>query len=177
MAAIRNDAILAGLEAAQRLADRLAATQTRIVFAESCTAGLASALLAQIPGISAWHCGSAVTYRETTKIAWLNVSAEDIERHTAVSEQVAKQMAAGVLGNTPEAQLALSTTGHLGPNAPPSFDGLAFVGIARRAAGDHAASAIQLGTCHRLQLKEQERIARGWEAATAVLQLAALEVG
>lgn len=169
MASIRNDALLAALEAAQRLADDLAATRTRIVFAESCTAGLVSALLAQAPGISAWHCGSAVTYREATKVAWLEVSQRDLERHTAVSQPVAEQMAAGVLRNTPEAQLAVSITGHLGPNAPAEFDGLAFVGTARKVAG---AEEIEPGMCHRLQLRETARVARGWEAAIAVLRLA-----
>ena len=44
-----------------------------LVLAESCTGGLAAAALATIPGISRWFCGSAVTYRDQTKIDWLAV--------------------------------------------------------------------------------------------------------
>ncbi len=167
--------------AATLLAAALERSQTKIVFAESCTAGLVSAVLAHVPGVSTWHCGSAVTYREATKVGWLGVSAEDLARFTAVSEPVARQMAIGVLRNTPEAQLALSITGHFGPNAPSEFDGVAFVGVARRLATnessnandtDDEASDCQVLACHRLKLKASERIARGWEAATDVIRLA-----
>ena len=51
------------LSAARRLAKILAATNHKIVFAESCTAGLVAQSLSRIPGISPWHCGSMVTYR------------------------------------------------------------------------------------------------------------------
>ena len=58
---------------AAELAEQLAAKQQKIVFAESCTAGMAAALLGGCPGISAWLCGSAVTYREATKTRWLDI--------------------------------------------------------------------------------------------------------
>jgi len=46
---------------AKRLAQILEEQNRKIVFAESCTGGLVSATLTQIPGISSYHCGSAVT--------------------------------------------------------------------------------------------------------------------
>ncbi len=113
---------------------QLKAKRLRIVFAESCTAGLLAATLGQIPGISESLCGSAVTYRNATKAGWLGVDTKllDDPAITAVSDPVARQMAKGVLQMTPEADLAVSVTGHLGPDAPTDQDGLVFVGIAQR---------------------------------------------
>ncbi len=153
-------------EAAHQLAALLSKQQMRIVFAESCTAGLASATLAQVPGISQWHCGSAVTYRETTKTQWLHIPPEDIELYNVVSREIAAQMALGVLKITPEADIAAAITGHLGPDAPAEFDGVAFVAIARRTSGE-TKSIIQ----QRFQLEAAERTARQYEAAVKLLNL------
>ncbi len=149
---------------AQKLAALLDEQRVRVVLAESCTAGLASAALAQVPGISHWHCGSAVTYREETKQAWLDVSSADLARFTAVSEPVAQQMAVGVLAKTPEANFAASITGHLGPNAPEGFDGIALIGVAHR----DGESTNVLGI-HRIVLRSTGRIQRQEEAATLLL--------
>ena len=119
-------------EITQDLARTLADRQLRVVFAESCTAGLAAATLASVPGISAYLCGSAVTYRERTKQDWLGVSAENLARYTAVSEPVARQMAVGVLENTVEADISVAITGHLGPDAPVEQDGVVYVAVAQR---------------------------------------------
>jgi len=122
------------LAAAHDLAERLRRTNTRIVFAESCTAGLIAATLSRIPGISEHLCGSAVVYRNGTKTAWLDVSADDLANESIgpVSEDVATAMATGVLEHTPEAHVAAAVTGHLGPDAPVNLDGVIVVGIARR---------------------------------------------
>ncbi|MGI9473183.1 MAG: CinA family protein [Rubripirellula sp.] len=154
-------------ELAIQLAERLANCRTRIVFAESCTGGLISAEMARVPGISEWLCGSAVTYRCETKSAWLDVSRNEIEVHTAVSDVVASEMAEGVLRKTSEASLALSVTGHLGPGAPEGFDGLVFVGIALRTSSDR----IEIET-QRHQLLQSTRVARQSEAAAVVMQAA-----
>lgn len=153
------------MELAEQLVQRLAETGTRVVFAESCTGGLIAAELAKVPGVSEYLCGSAVTYREDTKARWLGVSREDIEQQTAVSSPVASQMARGVLRNTPEASLAASITGHLGPDAPPELDGIVYLGIAWRDEDGRltdAASRHQLGCTER---QERQR-----EAASLVLE-------
>lgn len=107
----------------------------KIVFAESCTGGLISAALTRIPGVSAYHCGSAVVYQVETKIAWLGVSKKTVAKHGVVSSEVAVEMARGALEHTPHADLAASVTGHLGPGAPEGQDGLMFAAAAvRRAA-------------------------------------------
>ena len=103
---------------AKTLASVLKSRDLRIVFAESCTGGLVSAALTRVPGISDYHCGSAVVYRIDTKTRWLNVPSELLVKPGPVSNVVARHMAEGVLRHTPEADVAASITGHLGPNAP-----------------------------------------------------------
>ena len=153
-------------EIVNELASELSRQRLRIVFAESCTGGLVSASMASVPGISQWLCGSAVTYRCNTKQAWLGVRSSEIQIHTAVSREVAQEMAVGVLGKTPEADLALSVTGHLGPNAPEGFDGLVFVGIARRR--EQQPPIVEVV---RQQLQETQRGARQREAASFVMEI------
>jgi PncC family amidohydrolase len=104
----------------------------RIVFAESCTAGLVSASLARVPGISEFLCGSAVVYRIDTKAKWLGIREDVLQEPGPVSSLIASQMAEHVLALTPEADLAASITGHLGPGAPPDLDGVIYIAVARR---------------------------------------------
>ena len=114
------------------LATQLSTSQQKIVFAESCTAGMAAALLGGCPGISAWLCGSAVTYREETKTRWLNIDSLLLKQFSAESAETTRQMAEAVLQKTPEANVAAAITGHLGPQAPPEIDGRIFMAIAIR---------------------------------------------
>jgi len=153
--------------AARELADVLERYQAQIVFAESCTAGLVSASLATVPGISRWLCGSAVTYQEATKHRWLDVRRQDLEKFTAVSEQVASRMAWGVLAITPHADWAVSVTGHLGPDAPPNLDAVVFVATANRQRGSER---IELGQPKRFVLTASDRQSRQVEAAILVLR-------
>lgn len=119
-------------QAAQRLAQDLERLGLRIVLAESCTAGLASAALGRVPGISRFHCGSLVTYRETSKREWLAIDEQRIALHSAESAEVAADMAQSALARTPEADMSAAITGHLGPKAPPERDGHWFCAIALR---------------------------------------------
>jgi nicotinamide-nucleotide amidase len=117
---------------AKRLAVTLAATGRRVVFAESCTGGLISQILTEVSGISEYLCGSAVVYRIGTKAAWLGVDEGVLKKPGPVSRIVAEQMAVGVLEKTPEASVAASVTGHLGPNALKRQDGLIYSAVALR---------------------------------------------
>lgn len=120
-------------QAGHQLAQLLFLREKKLVLAESCTAGLVSATLAQTPGISRWLCGSAVVYQEATKSAWIGVSPATLQQWTAVSTEVAIEMATGVLLKTPQADIAASITGYLGPETdPPEMDGVAFMAIALR---------------------------------------------
>lgn len=118
-----------------RVAKLLKAADLKVVFAESCTGGLVSGALTRIPGISNHHCGGVVVYRNETKQAYLGIPAALLEVPGPVSREVAELMAIGVLKMTPEADVAASVTGHLGPNAPPALDGVVFIAVARRGSG------------------------------------------
>ena len=120
------------LAAARRVARLLKSTGRKVVFVESCTGGLVSGALTRIPGISEHHCGGMVVYRNETKAAYLDISPALLADPGPVSRPVAELMARTVLERTPEADLSVAVTGHLGPNAPAPLDGLVFVAIAIR---------------------------------------------
>ncbi|WP_241385269.1 competence/damage-inducible protein A [Rhodococcus sp. CH91] len=85
-----------------------------IATAESCTGGLVAARLTDRPGSSAYVTGGVVSYSNDAKSDLIDVPAEMIAAHGAVSEQVAAAMAEGArrrLG----ADVAVSTTGIAGP--------------------------------------------------------------
>ncbi len=117
---------------AEKVVDLLKQHDLKVAFAESCTGGLVSGALTKIPGVSQYHCGGMVTYRNETKAAYLGIPGSTLEDPGPVSVIVAQLMAEGVLHNTPEADVAASVTGHLGPGAPPHQDGLVYIGFARR---------------------------------------------
>ena len=117
---------------ATQLFHALEKTGDVLVLAESCTAGLIAATLARVPGMSRRLAGSFVVYQIDSKVAWLGISADAIRRHDVVSREVAESMATQALTRTPHATIAMSITGHLGPDAPSSLDGVAWLAIARR---------------------------------------------
>ncbi len=82
--------------------------------AESCTGGMVSAALTDIPGSSAVVERGFVTYTNAAKSEMLGVRTATLEAHGAVSEEVAAEMAAGALAHS-KAQLAVSITGIAGP--------------------------------------------------------------
>ena len=81
---------------AEYLGQELLKSGSTIAFAESCTGGLASSMITDIPGSSEYLLGSVVTYSNMAKQKLVNVSAENLEKYGAVSEQVACEMASGV---------------------------------------------------------------------------------
>lgn len=108
---ITGDAVLA------LAADVLNAARARgdqIVTAESCTGGLVSAALTAIPGSSDVFDRGFITYTNTAKSELLDVPYWLIEKHGAVSEEVARAMAGGALKRS-NASLAVAVTGIAGP--------------------------------------------------------------
>jgi len=149
---------------ATRLFDMLRDREVQVVFAESCTAGMVSATLAAVPGISNYLCGSIVTYRPEIKENWLGVEHELLVEHSAESDAVTRTMADAVLQRTPEAQLAAAITGHLGPAAPDDLDGVVFIAVAMREADGRIVVEST-----RQKLKSRERVERQREASSVVL--------
>ncbi|TRD15718.1 CinA family protein [Palleronia caenipelagi] len=85
-----------------------------IATAESCTAGLIAAAITDPPGSSEIFDRGFVTYSNAAKEEMLGVSPETLAAHGAVSEEVAREMAAGALANS-RATLAVAVTGIAGP--------------------------------------------------------------
>ncbi len=115
-----------------RAFELLRKTNQVLVTAESCTAGLIAATLARVPGMSTVLAGGFVVYQIESKVAWMNISPAVIEQHGVVSSEVAQLMADAALRNTIHATIAISITGHLGPDAPVDLDGIAWLGFAQR---------------------------------------------
>lgn len=82
--------------------------------AESCTGGLVAARLTDRPGSSAYVMGGVVSYSNDAKSDLIDVPAEMIVAHGAVSEQVAAAMAEGARRRL-KVDVAVSTTGIAGP--------------------------------------------------------------
>ncbi|TSE24364.1 Nicotinamide-nucleotide amidohydrolase PncC [Tepidimonas sediminis] len=98
----------------EALATRLTARGWRLATAESCTGGLVAAACTARAGSSDWFERGWVTYANTAKVAELGVPAALIEAHGAVSEPVARAMAAGAAARAGVAA-ALAVTGIAGP--------------------------------------------------------------
>jgi nicotinamide-nucleotide amidase len=127
--------------AAKRVAGLLKTRRVKVVFAESCTGGLVSGAMTAVPGISDFHCGGVVVYRNETKMAYLGIPADVLKKPGPVSSDVAELMATRILEKTPEADVAVSVTGHLGPNAPARLDGRIYAAVAwREKSGSSAGS-------------------------------------
>jgi competence/damage-inducible protein CinA-like protein len=109
----------------------LAAKRQTLATAESVTAGLVAHRLATVPGASNWLRGGIIAYTNEIKMQSLGVPKELIDRHSAVSPQVAEAMAVGARQRF-GTDLAVSTTGYAGPTAggPDQPVGLVYVGLA-----------------------------------------------
>ena len=87
----------------------------RLAVGESCTGGLLSARLTDRAGASAYFAGGVVAYSNDAKIELLDVEPELIERHGAVSDEVAEALADGALARF-HADTAIGLTGIAGPD-------------------------------------------------------------
>jgi nicotinamide-nucleotide amidase len=112
MSEVSSDETLTALAAEVLEAAR--AGSDLIATAESCTGGLVSAALTSVPGSSDVFDRGFVTYTNTAKSEMLGVPFWLIEKHGAVSEEVARAMAGGALAHS-NATIAVAITGIAGP--------------------------------------------------------------
>ena len=120
-------------DSAERVLHACRKRKLRVVTAESCTGGLVAATLTAIAGSSDVVERAFVTYANEAKREMLGVPWEALMGYGAVSEPVARAMAAGALARS-TADLAVSVTGIAGP-AGGTIDkpvGLVYLAAARR---------------------------------------------
>ncbi len=113
--------------------------------AESCTGGLIAAACTAVAGSSDWFERGFVSYSNAAKSELLGVPAALIERHGAVSAEVARAMAEGALAHS-RADLAVAVTGIAGPGGgtPGKPVGTVWLALARRGAPAAEAELLQL---------------------------------
>ena len=102
-----------------------------LAVAESCTGGLLAERITSVSGSSRYFLGGAVVYSNQLKTAYADISAELIEKHGAVSGEVAAALAEGIrkrCGST----LGIGITGVAGPagGTPEKPVGLVFLALA-----------------------------------------------
>jgi len=116
---------------AETLGRLLLEKDSTVALAESCTGGLASHMMTQVPGSSAYFLMSAVTYSNRAKEKVLGIPGSLISEHGAVSSRVAAEMAVRVR-EISEADWSASITGIAGPDGGSTEKpvGLVYFGIA-----------------------------------------------
>jgi len=97
-----------------RVGRRLKARKWLLVTAESCTGGWVAQAVTSVAGSSEWFERGFVTYSNASKQEMLGVRKNTLQRHGAVSEETAREMAAGALKRS-RGTLALAVTGVAGP--------------------------------------------------------------
>jgi nicotinamide-nucleotide amidase len=102
------------VEAAARVVEANRAAGLRVAVAESCTGGLVSAALTEIPGCSDVFEAGFVTYANEAKAEMLDVSGDVLDTFGAVSIATAWSMAQGALKRS-GADVAVAITGIAGP--------------------------------------------------------------
>ncbi len=152
---------------AERLQGACLARSLTVALAESCTGGLVSDALTDVPGSSGYFLGGIVSYADTAKERQLGVSAELIAAHGAVSAQVARAMAEGartMFGSG----IAAAVTGIAGPDGGSDAKpvGLTYVAV-----------ADERGVDVRRFVWTGDRGANKQSSAEAVLQLLVERVG
>lgn len=101
-------------ECARRLVEALSAAGKTLAGAESCTGGLIASEITSVSGASAVFCGAVVSYTNQVKNQVLGVCQNTLDEFTAVSEEVAAQMAEGA-ARLMKTDFAYSVTGYAGP--------------------------------------------------------------
>lgn len=120
-----------GADTLEEVVGRILSTRgLTLAVAESCTGGLISHRLTQVPGSSTYLDRGAVCYSNQSKMDMLGVSEKILARHGAVSAEVASAMAQGIRERS-RVSIGLSVTGIAGPGGATATKpvGLVYVGL------------------------------------------------
>jgi nicotinamide-nucleotide amidase len=99
---------------AQSVVKKLTKKKATLSVAESITGGGLASAITEISGSSKVFVGGVIAYEDSIKISELKVDAKTLKKFTAVSEEVAKEMATGSLKKF-KTDYAIATTGVAGP--------------------------------------------------------------
>jgi len=100
-----------------------------LAVAESCTAGLLSSRITNVPGSSYYFTEGYVVYSNDSKVKRLGVKPETLEKYGSVSKEVARELLDGLKKNT-AAHCAISIVGYAGPAATAGKEaGLVYIGV------------------------------------------------
>lgn len=104
-----------------------------MAFAESCTGGLLSKMITDLPGSSEYFWGGMVTYSNEAKQKILGVKGDTLARYGAVSEETAREMLNGIL-KISGADIGAAITGIAGPGGGSEEKpvGLVYVAVGNR---------------------------------------------
>jgi competence/damage-inducible protein CinA-like protein len=105
----------------------------KLSVAESCTGGLISQLMTSVAGSSFYYLGGVTSYANSMKTTYLGVEENVLDRHGAVSKEVAAAMARGMRERS-NADISISVTGIAGPDGGSDTKpvGTVFIGIAEK---------------------------------------------
>ena len=118
-----------GVTLEMAVADLLRDNELTITFAESCTGGMLSARMVGVPGVSDCYKAGLVAYSNKAKRKFLDVKKRTLEKHGAVSEQTAEEMAKGA-AQAVKADVAVAITGIAGPDGATTTKPVGLVYIA-----------------------------------------------
>jgi len=139
--------------------------------AESCTGGLVSAAITDIPGASAVFTGGVCTYTNALKTKLLGVSEDTLSTVGAVSPETAQQMAEGVRALT-GADIGIGVTGIAGPGGGTEQKPVGLVYIAVSSDAHREVKKLMLSRGH----KDEREVVRNLATLSALsLMLAAAE--
>jgi PncC family amidohydrolase len=149
------------MESEETIGELLVQQGLTLVTAESCTGGLVSHRITNVPGSSAYYMGGFVAYANEVKEAVLGVRHETLLAYGAVSEETACEMAEGARQRA-GADVGVSVTGICGPTGgtPAKPVGLTYIALA----------AADILRCERYVWRG-DRLANKEQSAEAALQL------
>lgn len=141
---------------AKEVLEACKAAKLKLATAESCTGGMVSSALIDVPGSSEVVVGGITAYSNGAKQKVLGVREATLKAHGAVSEETAVEMATGALAQM-NADITVAITGVAGPGASgPKPEGMVCFAVARRGA-DPVSETVQFGALGRDRVRAASR--------------------
>jgi len=120
-----------GEDLLEEIKEKMTENKLTLSVAESCTGGALASLFTSLPGASKYFILGTVTYTNDMKSVILSVEVDTLAKYSAVSNEIAREMALGVK-RISGSDIGISTTGYAGPDGGVENDpvGTVYVGLA-----------------------------------------------